>query len=181
MPHSATAYSTTRRTAHLHMTRAVAISEPCWGHRRRREELWDTRALAAPTKGGHLRLGLAGGSTTDSLDPSPWSDTFMVMLGFSVRGNLVELLPDGTCGRSRGVVDLFAGATSGPSSCARAWSSATARPLPPRTSSPRSTIIAATRAVRARRPLQCRQRDQGRRQHTVVVAFRPAPSTSRSR
>jgi peptide/nickel transport system substrate-binding protein len=58
--------------------------------------MWNARALAAPTKGGHLRLGLAGGSTTDSLDPSPWSDTFMVMVGFSVRGNLVELLPDGT-------------------------------------------------------------------------------------
>ena len=58
--------------------------------------MWNRMAVAAPTKGGHLRLGLAGGSTTDSLDPSPWSDTFMVMLGFAVRGNLVELMPDGT-------------------------------------------------------------------------------------
>ncbi|HEY2876350.1 MAG TPA: ABC transporter substrate-binding protein [Reyranella sp.] len=57
---------------------------------------WGRLALAAPAKGGHLRLGLAGGSTTDSLDPSPWSDTFMVMVGFSVRGNLVELKPDGS-------------------------------------------------------------------------------------
>src|SRR5215813_5067732 len=57
---------------------------------------WDRLALAAPAKGGHLRLGLAGGSTTDSLDPSPWSDTFMVMVGFSVRGNLLELMPDGS-------------------------------------------------------------------------------------
>jgi peptide/nickel transport system substrate-binding protein len=58
--------------------------------------LWERTAKAAPAKGGHLRLGLAGGSTTDSLDPSPWSDTFMVMLGYAVRGNLVELMPDGT-------------------------------------------------------------------------------------
>lgn len=58
--------------------------------------LWERAALAAPAKGGHLRLGLAGGSTTDSLDPGPWSDTFMVMIGFSVRGNLLELMPDGT-------------------------------------------------------------------------------------
>ena len=43
--------------------------------------MWGRTARAAPVKGGHLRLGLAGGSTTDSLDPSPWSDTFMVMLG----------------------------------------------------------------------------------------------------
>jgi peptide/nickel transport system substrate-binding protein len=58
--------------------------------------MWERAAQAAPVKGGHLRLGLAGGSTTDSLDPSPWSDTFMVMLGYSVRGNLVELMPDGS-------------------------------------------------------------------------------------
>jgi peptide/nickel transport system substrate-binding protein len=58
--------------------------------------MWERAARAAPAKGGHLRLGLAGGSTTDSLDPSPWSDTFMVMLGYGVRGNLVELMPDGS-------------------------------------------------------------------------------------
>jgi peptide/nickel transport system substrate-binding protein len=58
--------------------------------------MWERAAKAAPVKGGHLRLGLAGGSTTDSLDPSPWSDTFMVMLGYAVRGNLVELMPDGS-------------------------------------------------------------------------------------
>jgi peptide/nickel transport system substrate-binding protein len=58
--------------------------------------LWERAAKAVPVKGGHMRLGLAGGSTTDSLDPSPWSDTFMVMLGYAVRGNLVELLPDGS-------------------------------------------------------------------------------------
>jgi peptide/nickel transport system substrate-binding protein len=57
---------------------------------------WNRAAMAEPKKGGNLRLGLAGGSTTDSLDPSPWSDTFMVMLGYSVRGNLVELMPDGS-------------------------------------------------------------------------------------
>ena len=38
---------------------------------RRRDDAVGPRALAAPTKGGHLRLGLAGGSTTNSLDPSP--------------------------------------------------------------------------------------------------------------
>lgn len=58
--------------------------------------LWAGTARAEPAKGGNLRLGLAGGSTTDSLDPSPWSDTFMVMLGYAVRGNLVELMPDGS-------------------------------------------------------------------------------------
>jgi len=58
--------------------------------------LWETSARAAAVKGGHLRLGVAGASTTDTLDPSPWSDTFMVMIGYSTRGSLVELAPDGT-------------------------------------------------------------------------------------
>ena len=58
--------------------------------------MWGSVVNAAPVKGGHLRLGLAGGSTTDTLDPSPWSDTFMVMLGYAVRGSLVEVAPDGS-------------------------------------------------------------------------------------
>jgi len=58
--------------------------------------MWGRAATAAPVKGGHLRLGLAGASTTDTLDPSPWSDTFMVMLGYATRGSLVELAPDGS-------------------------------------------------------------------------------------
>ena len=57
--------------------------------------MWEQAAAQAPVKGGHLRLGIAGASTTNSLDPSPWSDTFMVMVGYSTRGSLVELGPDG--------------------------------------------------------------------------------------
>ena len=56
--------ATTRRNF---MTRAVASGVTVAAA----TTLWDPHALAAPTKGGHLRLGLAGGSTTDSLDPSP--------------------------------------------------------------------------------------------------------------
>ena len=58
--------------------------------------LWAPEAKAAPTKGGNLRVGLAGGSTSDSLDPSPWADTFMVAVGFATRGNLTEVGADGT-------------------------------------------------------------------------------------
>jgi peptide/nickel transport system substrate-binding protein len=43
-----------------------------------------------------LRLGLAGGSTADTLDPSPWGDTFMVTVGYAVRGGLTEFGADGT-------------------------------------------------------------------------------------
>lgn len=58
--------------------------------------LWDRAAAAEPIKGGHLRLGLAGGSTADTLDPSPWGDTFMVVVGYAVRGGLTEFGADGT-------------------------------------------------------------------------------------
>ena len=74
------------------ITRAVAMGATVAAA----SSLWETSAHSAPVKGGHLRLGIAGASTTDSLDPSPWSDTFMVMVGFSMRGNLVELASDGT-------------------------------------------------------------------------------------
>lgn len=51
---------------------------------------------ASPKPGGVLRLGLAGGSTTDSLDPGSWSDTF-TFVGFSaVYNTLSEIAVDGT-------------------------------------------------------------------------------------
>ena len=49
-------------------------------------------ALAAETakKGGTLRLGLGGGSTTDSLDPRSWNDSVMIDVGFGIFNGLVE-------------------------------------------------------------------------------------------
>jgi len=58
--------------------------------------LWAAASRANQTKGGHLRASIAGGSTTDSLDPTTFTDTFMLMIGFSVRGNLAEVAPDGS-------------------------------------------------------------------------------------
>lgn len=53
---------------------------------------------ARPTtpSGGHLRLGLAGGATTDTLDPALWSDSYMIAIGYAVRSNLFEIGPDGS-------------------------------------------------------------------------------------
>jgi peptide/nickel transport system substrate-binding protein len=49
-----------------------------------------------PKAGGVLRLGLAGGSTTDSKDPGSWADTF-TFVGFSaVYNTLTEIAVDGT-------------------------------------------------------------------------------------
>ncbi len=51
---------------------------------------------ATPKAGGVLRMGLAGGSTTDSRDPGSWSDTF-TFVGFSaVYNTLSEIGVDGT-------------------------------------------------------------------------------------
>jgi peptide/nickel transport system substrate-binding protein len=54
-------------------------------------------ALAAdmPRKGGTLRLGLAGGSTTDSLDPGSYTDSVMIDAGHAFFNALVEWGQDG--------------------------------------------------------------------------------------
>jgi len=53
-------------------------------------------ALAAdePKKGGTLKLGLGGGSTTDSLDPRSWTDSVGLLMGFGVYNQLVENGPN---------------------------------------------------------------------------------------
>lgn len=59
--------------------------------------LLSTAALAAddkPKSGGTLRLGLGGGSTTDSLDPRSWNDSVMIDVGFAIFNCLVENGPD---------------------------------------------------------------------------------------
>ncbi|MGI9406669.1 MAG: ABC transporter substrate-binding protein, partial [Hyphomicrobiaceae bacterium] len=54
------------------------------------------QALAAPKKGGHVKMGLAGGSTTDQLDGATHSDSFMIMLGHgAVFDCLTEVTADG--------------------------------------------------------------------------------------
>ncbi|MDX1529208.1 MAG: ABC transporter substrate-binding protein, partial [Gammaproteobacteria bacterium] len=57
--------------------------------------LFSSSALAAtPKKGGHFRLGLGHGSTTDSLDPATYLDTYMQVVGNGIRNNLTEVSPD---------------------------------------------------------------------------------------
>lgn len=51
-----------------------------------------TEAFAAetPKAGGTLRLGLGGGSTTDSLNPLSYTDSVMIDVGFGIFNGLVE-------------------------------------------------------------------------------------------
>jgi peptide/nickel transport system substrate-binding protein len=57
-------------------------------------------ALAAdtPKKGGLLRLGMAGGGATDSLDPRTYMDSVMIAVGRGLFGGLVEMSADGKPG-----------------------------------------------------------------------------------
>ncbi len=47
-------------------------------------------AAEEPKSGGTLRLGLGGGSTTDSLNPLSWNDSVMIDVGFALFNGLVE-------------------------------------------------------------------------------------------
>ncbi|MBC6406098.1 MAG: ABC transporter substrate-binding protein [Rhodospirillales bacterium] len=54
--------------------------------------LWTGSARAAePRHGGHLRLGIAAGSTTDSLDPGVYDDSFDLAMGWSFANNLTVI------------------------------------------------------------------------------------------
>ncbi len=53
------------------------------------------RAQETPQKGGMLRVGLADGSTTDTLDPQTYTGAFMLCLGFATHSTLTELSPEG--------------------------------------------------------------------------------------
>lgn len=57
-----------------------------------------TMAMAGtPKKGGHLRVGISGGQTGDSLDPISFSDSFIILLGAgALYGRLTEVDTDGT-------------------------------------------------------------------------------------
>ena len=55
----------------------------------------DALAADTPKNGGVLRLGLAGGSTTDSLEPGSWNDSVMIDVGAGVYSGLVEWAQDG--------------------------------------------------------------------------------------
>ena len=50
---------------------------------------------AAPNKGGHLRLGVAEGSTSDTLDPAPDSSAFITMLSSTYLSQLTEVDNEG--------------------------------------------------------------------------------------
>jgi len=53
-------------------------------------------ASAQPMRGGTLRVGVAHGSTTDSLDPGSWENDFMILLAHTSNNYLTEIAADGS-------------------------------------------------------------------------------------
>ncbi len=58
----------------------------------------EARAAETPRRGGTLRLGLAGGSTTDSIEPGSYNDSVMIVTGHTLFNGLVEWRQDGKPG-----------------------------------------------------------------------------------
>ena len=52
-------------------------------------------AQAARKRGGHMRMGFHGGSTTDSMDTEALTSEYSLMLFYVVLGHLTEVTPDG--------------------------------------------------------------------------------------
>jgi len=50
---------------------------------------------ATPKKGGHFRIGIGHGSTTDSLDPATFENAFTQFTGMGFRGHLTEVAASG--------------------------------------------------------------------------------------
>ena len=49
----------------------------------------------APKKGGTLRLGMEGGSASDSLDPRTYADSIPISYGYQIWNGFVEVGPNG--------------------------------------------------------------------------------------
>jgi peptide/nickel transport system substrate-binding protein len=60
--------------------------------------LWTTKANAAPTRGGHFRLGAHDGNTSDSHDPGTYVTYSTIMLIHTFRSYLTLIEPDGSLG-----------------------------------------------------------------------------------
>ena len=57
---------------------------------------WGTPLRAQPVRGGVLRMGMAFGSTGDSLDPGTWENDFMIFQAHARNNFLSEITADGS-------------------------------------------------------------------------------------
>lgn len=60
---------------------------------------WSTKVEAAtPNKGGHFRVAVDDGNTTDTADPALYEGQFQIQMGYSHRSWLTEITPDNVVG-----------------------------------------------------------------------------------
>jgi peptide/nickel transport system substrate-binding protein len=85
---AALSLATSRRTA---MIGAAAIGVALWLPGLSASGAW----AATPKSGGRFRVGVAGGGTTDSLDPATYSTEMMTLIAFCIGNHLTEITPDG--------------------------------------------------------------------------------------
>ena len=52
---------------------------------------WAEQAQAAPTRGGRMRVGIAHGSTTDTLDPATYENGYMSKINYAIQNHLGEV------------------------------------------------------------------------------------------
>ena len=57
--------------------------------------LFSSRAMAQPKKGGHFKIGIGAGSTTDSLDPATTLDTYMQTIDHAIYSYVAVVDNDG--------------------------------------------------------------------------------------
>ncbi|HID67131.1 MAG TPA: ABC transporter substrate-binding protein [Roseibacterium sp.] len=57
---------------------------------------WGTPLRAEPVRGGTLRVGMAHGSTTDSMDPGTWDSGFSILQAHTSNNYLSEIAADGS-------------------------------------------------------------------------------------
>jgi peptide/nickel transport system substrate-binding protein len=84
---------------------------------------------ATPKRGGHFKMGIGHGSTTDSLSPVTWENGYTLLLGFSFANYLTEIDNTGKLvGELAESWDASPDISTAPSCCR----SSTSRPAPTR-------------------------------------------------
>ena len=73
-----------------------------------------SKAMAAPKKGGRIRVGISWGSTTGSLDPATFLDNYMFTVGLTLRSLLAQVDPEGN-------IDTDLAESFEPSNGAKVW------------------------------------------------------------
>ncbi len=61
--------------------------------------VWSTKVAAAtPKKGGHFRIAMDDGNTTDTADPALYEGQYQIAMGYTHRSWLTEITPDNVVG-----------------------------------------------------------------------------------